>query len=297
MHWGKGLGPEPSVAASTAMEACKRTTHRCETTSTPEAVAPRRRMKRLRRISSEELEVPARTRKDGPVSSCLAPSFAASSQSSKQEDSDAVFVSRCISLVDPVSLRRMRSPVRGRQCDHVQAFDRQAYIEFNKLMERDKWCKLSRRWKCPICNKHVSRNDLVRATNVRTLLEQADLEDMDVVHALLLPDGTLALPPRDAVPRAEQSPKSATSEVDDSEDEVCCSSPVLASREESTVTSKRPRVTASSPCKPGSASRRSPKSLCGDGLMQMSILAYGKTTPGKQQKTRRLSLIKRPASG
>lgn len=284
MHWEKELGPEPLAASSSAMAACEQTGPRCETASTPEATAPRRRMKRLRRMASEELEVPL-TRKERPVSSCPVVSLAASNQPSKQEDSEAVFVSRCISLVDPVSLRRMRSPVRGRQCDHIQAFDRQAYIEFNKLMERDKWCKLSRRWKCPICNNHVARTDLVSAPNVRTLLEQAELEDMDVVHALLLPDGTLALPPRDAALRAEPSPKSAMSEVEDSEDEVCCSSPVSASREEVTATQQRSRVKASG---------RSPRSLCNDGLTQMSILAYGKTTPGKQQK-KRLSL-KRPAS-
>jgi len=137
------------------------------------------------------------------------------------EDVDMMLVSRCISLRDPVSLRRIKSPVRGPLCKHIQAFDRRAYLEFNELMERDRWSKLSKRWKCPFCNSHVGRKDMVEATDLRALIDLSVLEGSRASHALVLPDGTLVLPPTgSANPRLSRpSLSSQSAAVDTSEEE------------------------------------------------------------------------------
>lgn len=116
---------------------------------------------------------------------------------SGQEEGDLVMkaVTRSVSLNDPFTLRLIESPVRGRDCDHVQAFDRSAFLDFNELMERNRWCKLTKKWKCPFCGKHIrSANDLVQASDIQEMLDEVKLTQSDVNYAVLHPDGQLSLP-------------------------------------------------------------------------------------------------------
>lgn len=108
------------------------------------------------------------------------------------EDAEMVEVSGKVSIVDPISLCRIEKPVRGKNCEHLQAFDHQPYVEFNRMMERSR-CRLSKLWNCPFCGKHVKEKDLVTANAFVSVLAAA--RDMPgVTHVESLPDGTLAVP-------------------------------------------------------------------------------------------------------
>ncbi|KAL2236243.1 UNVERIFIED_CONTAM: E4 SUMO-protein ligase PIAL2 [Sesamum indicum] len=56
-----------------------------------------------------------------------------------------------ISLNCPISIRRIRTPVKGHSCKHIQCFDFDNYVDIN-----------SRRpsWRCPHCNQHVCFADI-----------------------------------------------------------------------------------------------------------------------------------------
>ncbi|KAL0408131.1 UNVERIFIED_CONTAM: E4 SUMO-protein ligase PIAL1 [Sesamum radiatum] len=56
-----------------------------------------------------------------------------------------------ISLNCPISFRRIKTPVKGHSCKHIQCFDFDNYVNIN-----------SRRpsWRCPHCNQHVCFTDI-----------------------------------------------------------------------------------------------------------------------------------------
>ena len=49
-----------------------------------------------------------------------------------------------MSLLCPITFKRMTLPARGIDCVHIQCFDLESYLKCNseKLV-----------WKCPVCNK------------------------------------------------------------------------------------------------------------------------------------------------
>ncbi|KAL3619227.1 hypothetical protein CASFOL_036797 [Castilleja foliolosa] len=66
-------------------------------------------------------------------------------------DSEVIEGSSRISLNCPISLRKIRTPVKGHSCKHIQCFDFNNYVDIN-----------SRRpsWRCPNCNQHVCFTDI-----------------------------------------------------------------------------------------------------------------------------------------
>lgn len=70
--------------------------------------------------------------------------------SSEQNDTPLTF-----SLVCPMSMTKIQTPVRGKKCDHIQTFDLMTYLQLNS-----KPC--GTRWKCAICEKFTSVHDLVQ---------------------------------------------------------------------------------------------------------------------------------------
>jgi SUMO ligase MMS21 Smc5/6 complex component len=54
-----------------------------------------------------------------------------------------------VSLRCPITMKRMKSPVRGEQCKHLQCFERASFIEFFKRQPAPH--------KCPVCALPVSR--------------------------------------------------------------------------------------------------------------------------------------------
>jgi len=110
----------------------------------------------------------------------------------KADDGDLAEMSGTVSIIDPISLCRIETPVRGRQCTHLQVFDLQPYIEFNHMMERSR-SKLSKLWNCPFCGQHVKERDLVKVGAFVKVLEAAK-GNPALTHVDTLPDGSLALP-------------------------------------------------------------------------------------------------------
>jgi len=193
-----------------------------------------------------------------------------------------MLVSRGISLLDPVSLMRMKSPVRGRRCEHIEAFDRRSYLEFNALMEKDRWSKLSKRWKCPFCSAHIGRDDLVEASDMKALLLQAELEDSDASHAIVLPDGSLALPPPGASRPSTANVTGLWTADSDSEDAASCESAETVGDEPEEPECSQPAPGRPAPAAklPETAGPRRDLSFLfkKDGLKQANILSYCKSS-------------------
>lgn len=48
-----------------------------------------------------------------------------------------------LQLTCPITLKRLKYPVRGKYCRHLETFELNSYVELNYA---------SRRWRCPVCN-------------------------------------------------------------------------------------------------------------------------------------------------
>ncbi|XP_077548753.1 E3 SUMO-protein ligase PIAS1-like isoform X1 [Haemaphysalis longicornis] len=66
---------------------------------------------------------------------------------------DAVVEALQVSLVCPLSRRRMKVPCRGVHCRHVQCFDAYTYLTCNKNT-------LKRCWFCPVCELELPVEDM-----------------------------------------------------------------------------------------------------------------------------------------
>lgn len=110
-----------------------------------------------------------------------------------------------ISLNCPISFRRIKTPVKGHSCKHLQCFDFDNYIDIN-----------SRRpsWRCPTCNQHVCFTDIhIDQDMVKVLKEVSE----DVTDVIISSDGSwkaimesddYAEKPRDKTPDiAQDSPR------------------------------------------------------------------------------------------
>ena len=59
-----------------------------------------------------------------------------------------------LSLLCPLSRMPIKTPVRGRDCKHLQCFDLLTYLHSNKTVTGS-------RWRCPVCNDFVAIRDLL----------------------------------------------------------------------------------------------------------------------------------------
>ena len=77
------------------------------------------------------------------------------------------------SLLDPVTLKRIKYPVRSVSCSHLSAFDLETYIHF---------CSSSRIWVCPECEAPSPVSDLVHDPFIESILKELqDREDITQV--------------------------------------------------------------------------------------------------------------------
>lgn len=102
-------------------------------------------------------------------------------------------VARSVSVIDPVSLAMIETPVRGKQCRHLEVFDKATYIEFNEM--KAKMCsRLSKLWNCPVCGAIAKPDHLVVVPAfvevLSTIQGNEDISQVDV-----MPDGRLAVQP------------------------------------------------------------------------------------------------------
>ena len=81
------------------------------------------------------------------------------------------------SLLDPLLLTRMKTPVRGTQCSHAQCFDLAAYIAFQRTYVR---------FECPVCAQRVLLDDLMIDPYFERVLRDVPAS-VDTI--CILPDG------------------------------------------------------------------------------------------------------------
>lgn len=70
---------------------------------------------------------------------------------SMKGDDDIAINSLCITLLDPLTRRRLKIPARGTYCTHLQCFDAIQFLEMNERKHK---------WTCPLCNIKVKFADI-----------------------------------------------------------------------------------------------------------------------------------------
>eukprot|EP00850_Spirogloea_muscicola_P000459 SM000002S05539 [mRNA] locus=s2:650963:655649:- [translate_table: standard] len=88
-----------------------------------------------------------------------------------------------LSLLCPISHKRMVRPVKGVACRHVQSFDLSSFLEINTSLPA---------WRCPCCNSHTSFVDLRLDAVTAEILENTR-NMLDTAEALVLEDGSWRL--------------------------------------------------------------------------------------------------------
>lgn len=78
------------------------------------------------------------------------------------------------SLLCPLTLSRLRCPVRGSACQHLQCFDLEAYLQISLATS------FQRRWRCPVCQGRALPAELVRCGLTMELLQRNDSDSAQV---------------------------------------------------------------------------------------------------------------------
>ncbi|KAI4376140.1 hypothetical protein MLD38_013931 [Melastoma candidum] len=93
-------------------------------------------------------------------------------------DSDIIEGPSRISLNCPISRTRIKFPVKGHSCKHLQCFDFGNFLEINTRNPL---------WRCPHCNRHVCYNDLRADHTLAKIMEEvAD----DINEVIISADGS-----------------------------------------------------------------------------------------------------------
>ncbi|CAD8125115.1 unnamed protein product [Paramecium sonneborni] len=71
-----------------------------------------------------------------------------------------------VKLIDGITMQQLEVPVRGKQCQHFDCFELNAYLTINEKPNEN-------RWKCPICNQLVPYDQL-----------QVDYVLIDILHEI-----------------------------------------------------------------------------------------------------------------
>ncbi|CAI9755479.1 unnamed protein product [Fraxinus pennsylvanica] len=87
-------------------------------------------------------------------------------------DSEIIEGASRISINCPISFRRIKTPVKGHSCKHLQCFDYDNYVNIN-----------SRRpsWRCPHCNQHVCFTDIRLDQNMAKVLKEVGPNAKEVI--------------------------------------------------------------------------------------------------------------------
>ncbi|PAN25634.1 hypothetical protein PAHAL_4G314800 [Panicum hallii] len=93
-------------------------------------------------------------------------------------DSDVLEGPSRVSLSCPISLSRIKTPIKGRLCKHYQCFDYDNYMEMNSRKPN---------WRCPYCNTPSNFTDLRIDQKMAKILEETG---DDVLDVLVFADGS-----------------------------------------------------------------------------------------------------------
>ncbi|VDN16112.1 unnamed protein product [Dibothriocephalus latus] len=78
-----------------------------------------------------------------------------------------------VSLLCPLALTRIKTPVRSVNCDHLQCFDLSSYLTINKKRPR---------WSCPVCSSPAPFRDLRRDDFFVKLMADGCMTNVEMVH-------------------------------------------------------------------------------------------------------------------
>ncbi|GLT90843.1 hypothetical protein SLE2022_087600 [Rubroshorea leprosula] len=111
---------------------------------------------------------------DAPV----LPDYVQSGNLAPDSDSDLIEGPSRISLSCPISRTRIKTPVKGIACKHLQCFDFNNYVDINTRRPS---------WRCPHCNQHVCYSEIrIDQNMVKVLQDVAD----DVSDVIISADGS-----------------------------------------------------------------------------------------------------------
>ncbi|KAG2236005.1 hypothetical protein INT48_004335, partial [Thamnidium elegans] len=82
------------------------------------------------------------------------------------DDDDIVILQRSVklSLKCPISLKKFKTPTRGKNCKHLDCFDLVPYLLINESSNPQ--------WSCPCCNKPTYPDELARDLLIESLLKK-----------------------------------------------------------------------------------------------------------------------------
>ena len=109
------------------------------------------------------------------------------SSAAKDEDEAIQATVEEVSLLCPLSVSRIQTPVKGLICKHIQCFDLEYYLTF---------CTTSHRWSCPVCLSPLPACELTRDTLFTQILASVR---PSVEKIRVDPDGTWSVPETMAV--------------------------------------------------------------------------------------------------
>ncbi|XP_073315403.1 E4 SUMO-protein ligase PIAL2-like isoform X2 [Primulina huaijiensis] len=89
-------------------------------------------------------------------------------------DSEIIEGPSRISLNCPISFKRIKTPVKGYSCKHIQCFDFGNYVDINSRVPS---------WRCPHCNQHVCFTDIRIDRKMVKILEEVGANDTEVIFA------------------------------------------------------------------------------------------------------------------
>ncbi|CAN1178286.1 E4 SUMO-protein ligase PIAL2 [Linum perenne] len=95
-----------------------------------------------------------------------------------EQDFDIIEGPSRISLNCPISFSRIKIPVKGNLCKHLQCFDFGNYVEINSKRPS---------WRCPHCNQNVSYADICVDQNIVKVLKEVG---ENITHVNISADGS-----------------------------------------------------------------------------------------------------------
>jgi len=141
-------------------------------------------------VSSSELASRVARCDRGAAKSRVCASLARQQNRQKGNSDDIVCMSSDkLCLRCPITMERIKDPVRGIQCQHLQCFSLDAYLQSNRQMRA-----FNNRWKCPVCTLILRPDDLTFDPYVDEVLAATSEEVDEVVVSV---DGSWRVSSRD----------------------------------------------------------------------------------------------------
>ena len=100
----------------------------------------------------------------------------------KQRDDDIIAGIQTISLRDPMTRSKIKTPFRSTSCKHLQCFDADTFIQINRSNPK---------WQCAVCYQTLSTGTIVVDGYFDDILKNTP-DDCDIIQ--IEPDGKWSIP-------------------------------------------------------------------------------------------------------